>query len=165
MISFFEKQLTEILNDSILFEKDESKGAETDEERIVLKKKRCKFSESFENAILSYPDTDYNWEEKVDSLGIKPILECIMAKNQKSEIIQDGKPMKIREKFWDDYVSQRKHFKTDKDFIKQWCTKRKEITADGEMNLKESTVSKLLTQFKSNEGVVYTLKKRMGTKP
>ena len=49
-----------------------------------------------------------------------------MAKNQKSEIIQDGKPMKIREKLWDDYVSQRKHFKTDKHFIKQWCTKRKE---------------------------------------
>lgn len=27
------------------------------------------------------------------------------------------------------------------------------------MNLKESTASKLLTQFKSNEGVVYTQKK------
>ncbi|KAK8840150.1 hypothetical protein M9Y10_031089 [Tritrichomonas musculus] len=72
--------------------------------------------------------------------------------------------MKLRKKFWNDYISQRKRYKTDKEFITQWCEKRGEITVEGEMTITKSTASKLLTQFKANEGIVYT-KKRLGVKP
>lgn len=162
--AFIEKKLTEILNDFIQFEKEEIDDFETEEERIALKKKKYKLPETFESAIPVYPDSNYKWEERVDSVGLKPILENIKIKNQKTEKNQNENTMKLRKKFWNDYISQRKRYKTDKEFITQWCEKRGEITVEGEMTITKSTASKLLTQFKANEGIVYT-KKRLGVKP
>ena len=137
--AFIEKKLTEILNDFIQFEKEEIDDFETEEERIALKKKKYKLPETFENAIPVYPDSNYKWEERVDSVGLKPILENIKIKNQKTEKNQNENTMKLRKKFWNDYISQRKRYKTDKEFITQWCEKRGEITVEGEMTITKST--------------------------
>lgn len=127
-------------------------------------RKRSRMYESFEKSIPSYPNGDYDWKERIDSLGLNSIMEAIQSKHGHAETVPNDKTTNLRKKFWDDYQSQRKKFKTDKEFVKSWCEKRSEMVAKGELTFSESTALKLLSEFKANEGITET-KKRPGIAP
>lgn len=157
---FIEKQSIGILHDFILFE-EEKTDDDSDDEPIPLKRKRRKSIESQDQEIPPYPNEQYKWEERVDSLGINPILESIKIRESEEETLYNEKIMNLRKKFWDDYLSQRKNFKHDKDFVRMWCSRRNDVITEGELSMKQSSALKLLAQFKAYEGVICT-KERPG---
>ena len=151
-----ELALAKLLKDFIMF-----KETEHDESDPIPRKRkysRCKIDDENENILPKVPDSSYKWEERVDTLGIKKILENIKSKHSKAEEESCEKNIKLREKFWEDYLSQRGNYKTDKEYVRAWCNKRNTIITEGEVSMSESTGIKMLSSFKANEGVVYTKK-------
>ena len=159
--SEIEEKLAEILKEYIIFDDDNDiYGKE-----ISNRKKKYRMQALVEsNRIPLYPDNTYNWEERVDVLGLVHILDSIKAKQKHSSTPKCDACTALRKKFWEDYIKKRDEHKTDKSFVEAWCKARADNIAEGEQKFAISTGTKLLTAFKKNDGPIES-HKRSGVKP